>query len=279
MEMNRKLWNLSSVCVIVWGGRNKKRRVKQKSEKDEWSFLFSASKETDRREWRQRTRRAAANFHQVFDRVCRSTGRDLSIDRSATGQSPLDERIRRSLVRDNRESEENWIDGWINRYLHTILRKIESFFFFFLSFSIQINRNYKNVFLSSLFYYGWIVPRSTSRWNCTSKLIIMNTCSRRSALHSYFLFLYYQQVRLGSLKFYFYHLFQRIFETNNVKKNIVSILSFIQYQKYRKKNNNSCSSQLFIIKTYYYIFVENFKEILSRGKEYFFLTHIIVSIH
>lgn len=38
MEMNRKLWNLSSVCVIVWGGRNKKRRVKQKSEKDEWSF-------------------------------------------------------------------------------------------------------------------------------------------------------------------------------------------------------------------------------------------------
>lgn len=134
MEMNRKLWNLSSVCVIVWGGRNKKRRVKQKSEKDEWSFLFSASKETDRREWRQRTRRAAANFHQVFDRVCRSTGRDLSIDRSATGQSPLDERIRRSFVRDNRESEENWIDGWINRYLHTILRKIESFFFFsFLS--------------------------------------------------------------------------------------------------------------------------------------------------
>lgn len=142
---------------------------------------FSASKETDRREWRQRTRRAAANFHQVFDRVCRSTGRDLSIDRSATGQSPLDERIRRSLVRDNRESEENWIDGWINRYLHTILRKIESFFFFFLSFSIQINRNYKNVFLSSLFYYGW---------NCTSKLIIMNTCSRRSALRSYFFFFF-----------------------------------------------------------------------------------------
>lgn len=36
--MNRKVWNLSSVCVIVWRGRNKKRRMKQKSEKDEWSF-------------------------------------------------------------------------------------------------------------------------------------------------------------------------------------------------------------------------------------------------
>lgn len=171
---------------------------------------FSASKETDRREWRQRIRRAAANFHQVFDRVCRSTGRDLSIDRSATGQSPLDERIRRSLVRDNRESEENWIDGWINRYLHTILRKIESFFFFsFLSpfKSTVIIKTY--FFLLSSIMDG-IVSRNLLLW--------IRVLEEVHCAVIFFFFLYYQQVRLGSLKFYFYHLFQRIFGTSNVKK-------------------------------------------------------------
>lgn len=73
----------------------------------------------------------AANFHRVFDRVCRSTGRDLSIDRSATGQSPFDEWIR-SLVRENRESEESAYD----------VERRKNLFFFFLI--IGINRNYKN---------------------------------------------------------------------------------------------------------------------------------------
>lgn len=82
------------------GGRNKKvltKNWKRARKTREVRFLFFAlhraerNRATDRREWRQRIRRTAANFHQVFDRVCRSTGRDLSIDRSATGQSPFDE--------------------------------------------------------------------------------------------------------------------------------------------------------------------------------------------
>lgn len=66
-----------------------------------------------RRKWMDggRTRRTAANFHRVFDRACRSTGRDIyrSIDRdnllSTNGDFVL---LRARIEGGKRESESTW---------------------------------------------------------------------------------------------------------------------------------------------------------------------------
>lgn len=85
---------------------------------------------------------------------------------------PLCERIERV----KRESES--LD--INRYLHTMLRKKESFFFF--SFLIQIIRNYKNVFLFPFFF------STTMELYLETLIIRLLLCSRRSALSEVFFF-------------------------------------------------------------------------------------------